>query len=274
MKKYLTAFIIAIVTCFTSGAESKYMSLVDDADKAIKAEDYTKAIALLTEALRLEPDNSGNVMLLSNLGMLHYYTGNDSLAIGALSLAHEMAPESITILTNRAKVLTDARHYREAMRDYDAIISLDSTLFKPYLEKGVIYLILGDTNNAETNLGILKEKTDVIKSLECSAALAWLASMKNDNAEAMKYYSALIELSPTADFYAARALCHITNEDYPDASIDISDGMKLDPECGELYLARASLNKHTYRNDDAMNDAQRAIELGIDPRRVRALLGL
>lgn len=274
MKKFLLLFFVAIIGYVTSLAESKYLELVDAADKAINNDDYPKAIQLLTEALRLEPDNSGNVMLLSNLGMLHYYTGNDSVAIEVLSLAHEMAPKSTTILSNRAKALTGSRHFRAALDDYDTIIAIDSTLYTPYLEKGVIYLMVGDMDKAEVALDKLQSMTDVTKSLECAAAMAWLASMKGDNDEALKFYSVLIDLQPMADFYAARALCYVTQENYPDASIDIAEGMKLDPECGDLYIARACLNKSTYRNDDAMQDAQRAIELGINPHRVRALLGL
>ncbi|MDE6801630.1 MAG: hypothetical protein K2J06_02585, partial [Muribaculaceae bacterium] len=86
-------FIAFLCISLASSAESKYIRLVDSADKAIAAGNYKEAITLLGEALRAEPDNSGNVMLLSNIGMLHYYTGSDSLAIHTLSLAHDIAPQ-------------------------------------------------------------------------------------------------------------------------------------------------------------------------------------
>ncbi|MDE5607593.1 MAG: tetratricopeptide repeat protein [Muribaculaceae bacterium] len=267
-------FITFLCVCLGASAESQYIRLVDRADKAIADGDYKQAIALLGEALRTEPDNSGNVMLLSNIGMLHYYTGNDSLAIHTLSLAHDIAPQSVTILSNRAKVLKETGHYAAAIRDYDTIIAIDSTLYAPHLHKGVIYLSAGDTEAASTELRRVETMTDATKSLECSAALAWLASMTDNRDDALKYYSALINLEPSAEFYAARAMCYVNQENYPDASTDIAEAIRLDPDCAEIYVARACLNKKMYRNDDSLSDAQKAIELGADSRRVRSLLNL
>lgn len=259
---------------FDAKADSKYMQLIGDADKAIEKGDYQQAINLLGEALRAEPDNSGNVMLLSNIGMLNYYIGADSLAIQYLTMAHDMAPESVTILSNRAKVLSETRRLGAALRDLKEITRLDSTLYRPYLNIGVIYLTVGDTASARIALDKMARLTDTSKSRECTAALAWYASIKGDNVNAVKQYSTLIAQESTADLYAARALCHVALEHYTEASEDIAEGMSLNPDCPELYVARACLNKRTYRNDDALNDAQRAIDLGADKRRVKSLLNL
>ncbi len=263
-----------IILCTVSGAyaETKYMQLISDADKAIGKGEYAKAIGLLGEALQTEPDNSGNVMLMSNIGMLHYYTNNDSMAIAFLSMAHDMAPESITILSNRAKVYSDAGYLGSALDDWNAVAALDSTLYRPYLSKGVIYMQLGDTLNARQELDRMCQLTETAKSTECTAALAWLAAMTRDNAEGVKQYSILIADEPTADLYAARAMCYVELEEYTSASEDIAEGLKLNADCPDLYLARALLNKRTYRNDDALNDAQRAIELGADKQRVRKIV--
>lgn len=266
--------ILALFALLPLAAEKTYIKSVEKAEKAIADGDYLAAIAHLSDALRAEPDNSGNVMLISNLGMLQYYTGQDSLAIISLSIAHDMAPQSVTILTNRAKVLTENGLFKAALADYDSIIALDSTLYNPHLQKGAIYLATNDIPAAETELDLVRTMTDPDKSLEVSAALAWLASLKNDNDEALLRYSALIKMSPSPDFYAARAQCYIAKEDYPEASEDIAEGMKLDDKCPDLYIARAALNKRMYRLDDALADAQRAIELGADPARLRTLLNL
>ena len=247
IKNVIIFILSATVFSFAVKADSKYMQFIGDADKAIEKGDYQQAIQLLGEALRTEPDNSGNVMLLSNIGMLNYYLGADSLAIHYLTMAHDMAPESVTILSNRAKVFSETRRLGAALRDLREITRLDSTLYRPYLNIGVIYLTVGDTTQAK---------------------------VARDNVDAIKQYSTLIAQDPTADLYAARALCHVALEHYTEASEDIAEGMSLDPDCSELYVARACLNKRTYRNDDALNDAQRAIDLGADKRRVKSLLNL
>jgi len=273
--KFVVSYCVVLLLFFIPAyADSTYLQLVSDADKAIDDGDYPKAIRLFDKALHEEPDNPGNVMLLSNIGMLSYYTGNDSLALSYLTMAHEMAPESVTILSNRAKVYTETNRLVDALFDYRAITRLDSTLYRPYLNIGVIYLTDGDTLHARQALDRMSQLTDTSKSRECTAALAWLAALCGDNAKALKHYSELIAIEPTADLYAARAQCYVMLEYYSEASEDIAEGMKLDPDCAELYVARACLNKHTYRNDDALGDAQHAIDLGADRRRVKALLNL
>ena len=268
-------FVIFLCWSFSSLvalADSRYLKLIDEADKAIGKGEYPRAVALLDEALRLEPDNSGNVMLLSNIGMLSYYMGRDTMAINYLTMAHEMAPESVTILSNRAKVFSETGQFAPALRDFKTITQLDSTLYRPYLGMGVIYLTAGDTIQARQALDRMKTLTDTSRSRECAAALAWFDVLVGDNADAVTQYSILIDLEPDAGLYAARAQSYVALEYYTEASEDIAEGLKLDPECAELYVARAFLNKRTYRNDDALADAQRAVDLGADRARVRAII--
>ncbi|MCM1449562.1 MAG: hypothetical protein NC082_04415 [Clostridiales bacterium] len=277
--KFLKSTIILILifggAIFPSMAESRYLKLIDDADKAVAKNDYDRAITLLVEALSLEPDNSGNVMLLSNVGMLSFYTGRDSVAIHYLSMAHDIAPESQTILSNRAKVLTHMNRIPEALADYKAVAELDSTIYLPYLNMGVIYLVQGDTLQAGKMLERVAVLTDPATSVECTAAMAWLASLRGDNREALRHYSNLINAGEkSAEIYAARAQCNAALGNYSDASEDLASAMEIDSECADIYVSRAYLNKLTYLNDDALKDAQRAIDLGADPARVRKLLNL
>lgn len=267
-------FLLMALTDNVASAKDNYLKLVEKADKAIRDDKYDEAIALLNEALHSEPDNSGNVMLISNLGMLYYYTGQDSLAIDCLSLAHDMAPESITILSNKTKILMETGQYDLAIPDLQLLSSMDSTLYQPVLNMAIIQLSRGEIDDAAVSLERVSKLTDTSKSQECSAALAWLAAIKGDNQEALKQYTALINIEPSATLYASRAISHIELEHYIEASEDIASGIKLDSDCSELYVARALLNRRTYRNDDAMKDAQKAIDMGANRERIRQLLNI
>ena len=81
---------------------SSYTDLVGDADKAIAAGKWDEAEQLLVKAMRLEPANPFNVLLMSNVGMMQFNQGKDSLALATLNTAHEIAPASITILGNES----------------------------------------------------------------------------------------------------------------------------------------------------------------------------
>lgn len=271
---FVKLLIITLFTFCSFKTPDNYIKLVEKADKAIQNDKYDEAIEYLTEALHAEPDNSGNVMLISNLGMLYYYTGQDSLAIDCLSLAHEMAPGSLTILNNKVKVLMETGQYDRVMPDLQLLLEMDSTLVQPVLNIAIIQLSRGEIDQAAVTLERVQKMTDVTKSKECSAALAWLASIREDDQQALEYYTALINMEPSASLYASRAMSHIKLEHYIEAADDISSGIEMDSECPELYVARAYLKRRTYLNDEALKDAQKAIDLGANRERIKKLLEL
>lgn len=263
---------VLLAFSITGNAESNYLKLVGDADKAIAKNDWNEAMRLLTEALHDEPDNPSNVMLLSNLGMIQFYAGADSLALSTLTDAHIMAPESITILTNRARVYASSGRLSEAIGDYNEICRLDSMASAPYLNRGLIYLSVGNLSGASEQLEKLKELAP--DALDTATALSALYSATGRPNDALPYYTALIKADPMADDYAGRAMCYLMMENLPEAAEDIASGLELDSNNPELYLCRALLNKMRYRPDDALADGQKAISLGADRNRVKNLLNL
>lgn len=256
----------------THAEDSDYLKHVDAAEKAIAAGQWQEAEAELLNAMRSEPTNPSNPLLLSNLGMVRFYNGHDSLAIVTLNAAHDFAPSSVTILANRARVLAATHRIAEALSDYDTIERLDSTYYAPYLYRGLINLYSGNFETAESDLTKLKEINP--DSEDTWIALASLYAITSRPEEALPYYRRLIETSPSAEYYAGRAMCLLEKDMLVDAAEDIASGLELDPDYGELYLCRAILNKKRYCRDDALHDANRAIELGTDRNRIKALLGL
>lgn len=249
-----------------------YSDMIDLADKAIASQDWTTAESSLVDAMRIDPSNPANVMLLSNLGMIQYYQGKDIEAINTLTDAHRMAPSSIVVLANRARVLTSINDINHALADYDLINKLDSTAWQPYHYRGLIYLALGDIDAAKENITSLQKiRPD---ATETALSTALLLIEQDRLVDAIPYLDVLIARDPQADYYAARALCNIRREYYTDAADDIVSGINIDPDNYKLYEARAMLNRKLYQNDRSLEDAQRAINLGADPRRIKNLLGI
>ena len=79
--------LVAVGAWFAACAEDSgfmktdYMKYVQWGDDAVAKNKWGEAIAYYEEAMRTEPSNPQNVMLLSNVGMLHHYAGEDSLAL-------------------------------------------------------------------------------------------------------------------------------------------------------------------------------------------------
>lgn len=250
-------------------AETDYMKYVQWGDEAVARQKWDEAIKCFEEAMRMEPSNPQNIMLLSNVGMIHHYAGDDSLALRTLSEARAMAPSSVVILNNRARVLTDLNRPDDAMRDYDLIISMDSTYAEAWYDRAALCLSRGRIKDAETDatryLSLMPE------SLQGKLLMAVVYSNSGRHEMAVPLYTALIENKPEAVYYSARAMCRLALDQLPEAADDIALGLELDPNDPELYYCRAFLNIKRFRPDDAEADLTKAVSLGLDPRRAALL---
>lgn len=248
---------------------STYMLLAGQADSLIAAGDYGGAIDKIVQAMRAEPSNPGNLLLLSNQGMLYYYIGNDSLALECLNQAHEMAPASVTVLLNRARVNHGIGNYSRALADYDRATQLDSTLVDAWIQKGLLQLRGGDVRGAEASIEEAEKLESKLKEVAVSKAI--LYSKTNRPAEALPYLNLLIKKDPQPEYYAERAICRLRTDDLGGAAEDIVDGLQLDRNYADLYVARALLNRRRYREKDAKADIQRAVEEGASVEYIKAL---
>lgn len=249
---------------------SLYMQKVDEADKACSDGKWIEAEKALLEALRSEPANPGNILLMSNLGIVRYYMGQDSLAIATLNDAHEMAPSSVTILANRARVLSANGLEREAYKDYDRIIALDSLEMSARLHHCLLALRRHDFRTAKNDFEFLERH--YAGEIETQIAGASVLSGTGQYQAAIPYYTRILEKRKEPEYYGGRAYCYLLTNALQEASDDINSALALNPEDGELYLYRAALNKMRYRPADAEADARKAVSLGVDKARAMQYL--
>lgn len=83
--------------------------------------------------------------------------GQDSLAIATLNDAHSMAPASVTILSNRAKVLAANGYDEEAYLDYSRIIELDSLEISARLPRCLYALRRHDFRTAKSDMEFMEQ---------------------------------------------------------------------------------------------------------------------
>lgn len=268
IRKFLPVFIALSVGVFLSvvAEESKYMQEIDEADKAIAAEKWNDAETHLLNALRSEPANPLNTMLMSNLGVVRHRMGNDSLALVVLNIAAEKAPKSVKVLSNRAMVLHSMGRLSEACDDYRRILEVDSTDIDALAKHSALSMLFADLASVRRNVNTLSRVApDDPRTFTSTASLRIAEGNING---ALENYNTLISKWPTALHYQLRANCHLMLQNYNDASADINEAIRLAPDDGELFLFRAHLNRLRFRNDDANADAERAAQLGVDRRMI------
>ena len=256
VKRYAFTALLA-VSVAAWGAD--YITCVEEAEREISKGNYELAGEWLREAMTTEPSNANNVLLLSNLGMVQFYAGNDSLALGTLSQARAMAPGSVTILLNRARVLDHMGRRQDAAADLSLAIAADSTYAPAYYERGALLLDSGDFAGAEADMA--RHRSLRPKARQSLLALALIYSSTGRPREAIKAYGELLEGHPDADLLSARAICRMDLGELPEAAEDIQAGLALAPDDPGLYLCRARLNRLRYREADAEADERRAAEL-------------
>lgn len=263
-------FLAAVVLPALAAEPADRYTLMDRADKAIAAGKWAEAEEALQQALRQDPAEPTNVLLLSNLGMVQYYDGRPQEAIATLSEALRMAPRSVTVIMNRARILTSMGRETEAETDYTRALQLDTALAEPRFYRAMIRLQQGRADEARADADTLQARHPDHRLTH--VALAAMAMAAEDYEGALPHLGAALKESPDATHYGWRALCLLRKGDIAGAASDIAEGLALDPTDGELYLCRAMLNKMRFRPDDAHADAEQAIKLGVDAARARALL--
>ncbi len=248
---------------------SPYFTLIDEAEEAVAQSRWYDAARALKAAMRIEQGNPTNILLMSNLGMVYFHAGEDSLALDMLNAAHSMAPTVVTVLQNRARVLAVVGREDEAYADYGRIMELDSLLTEPIYLHGMIALRKGLYDTAESDFKRLERLEPDSENTLTGLGTLYRNTLRFK--EALPYLDRLIERDPASYNYSARAVCRLFTDDLNGASEDIAEGLRLDPDDGELYLFRSLLNRARYQFDDARRDAERAISLGIAPDRIPPL---
>lgn len=246
-----------------------YFLLMGEADRAIADKNWPEAAARLSDALAVKPDHPSNALLLNNLASVYTYMQQDSLALDAYSRALDIAPNMVTVLTGRGRLLLARGHDSEALDDFDRALRLDSLSTDARYYHGMMSLYRGQLDRAERDFSVLQSVAP--KSIDTAIAFATLYSLSGRERQAIPYLKELIREDAAPEYYASLAGCYLALDDLTEASETIGDGLRLYPDDPELYYYRAWLNRKRFRNDDARADAERAISLGANPARVADL---
>lgn len=249
--------------------ERPYFLLIEQSEQALEKGDYESAALRLVEAMGVEPENELNVALLSNLGMIYYYNEQDSLALVVLDNAIKRSPRLIAPRQYRARVLVGMKRDKEAYREYENILAIDSINTDTRFLHAMMSLYSGNLQAAKDDIAVLESIIPV--SSKTMLAKATMYSMTGLEQEAISLFRKLIEREPAPEYYGRLAACQLALDQLGDASDTIGQWAQKYPDDAEMYYYRAILNKKRYLPDDAQKDAKQAIRLGADRDKVAAI---
>ncbi len=268
--KYLFAASLFIAATATAGASSpKYIALADSADNYIKAENWDMAEKTIVTALRLEPGNFSNSLLLSNLGVIQSRRGKYEDALESFRLALSIAPRSSVAFSNRARTYLQLGRYEEALSDINSTLDIDSIQEWPLQMRGFL-LMNKDPEKAKVDFNRLSNLYP--QNSLAKTGLAAIAESEGNNEEALKLYDEAIKINDDPDVRFSRILLKINMEKFIDASEDISESIAAFPNEGELYLLRGYLHKLNYRYEEATIDKKIALDKGADKQLVERFI--
>lgn len=271
MKRILFLSIVFLSLSFEALASSpEYIALADSADNYIKKERWREAEQTILSALKMEPGNFSNSLLLSNLGVVRTNMGKYQQAVEDFTLGLSIAPRSSVLRTNRARTRLFMGDYDGALADLNGTIEIDSLQQWPLQMRGLLYLGRNKTDSAKNDFSRLAMLNP--KSPNAYSGLARVAEIEGNSEEALKLYNKSIEIEDDPETRFSRILLKINMGKYSEANEEINESVKLYPQIPDFYIARGYLHRLNFRNDEALIDKKIALDKGADPQLVEQFI--
>ncbi|MCH5241378.1 MAG: tetratricopeptide repeat protein [Muribaculaceae bacterium] len=243
---------------------SKYLELADSADYFIALENWNRAEEVIIKALRLEPANFTNSLLLANLGLVQTQKGEYSKALESLSSGLSLAPSSTVLLNNRAHTYLLIDSLKSAKNDLDKSLAIDSIQEWTLQTRAFLYLNEKEFSNAVTLFE--KIRREFPNNSSVYSGLAAIAESNGEIEKAEENYKEALAINPEdEEAREAYIFLLIDSDHFTEARSAIKDALIQNPENPMYYLLRGYLHKLNYRYDEAQADKKIAISKGIEP---------
>lgn len=271
MNRFFVAITLLLLP-FNAFSQS-YEDLVLKSLDYIDAKEYEAAEETLKLAMRKEPANEGNILLLSNLGTIQRKLGKKQEALISYTSALSKYPNNAIVLQNRAALLCEMDSLNAALRDYDIILSFNKDNIEALYRRGLIYLNEKKHFAAESDFEqVLSINPNYIPA---QTSLAFSMKSKGEWAQAEEKYTDLIfKYKNEANFYIGRAECYLNMKKLARAKEDLRKAKELKSLNPMLYIVSGQLNLQQFDKYNAEQDFIKAQELGADERLIKDYLTL
>lgn len=271
MRSKILILSILLATSMSTQAQSMfYYQMIDSAEYHITQQEWPQAEHFIQSALRAEPDNPNNSLLLSNLATVQRYQGNFSEALLNYSVALYMTPNALTLLKNRASLYLDMDSIEQAFADYERVLAIDNMDLEALYNHGMLAITLDRIGTASDDF----DRIDAIspKSYYALNSRATLNRVKGNYSAAVDGYTKVIKARPTVDTYISRAECYLEMGKLNDAEEDLRTAIDIQPENAYLYALRARLDRLRYDAIAYKHDTQLALQYGLSQEDLEAII--
>ena len=267
-------FLVISVFFQTSVLAQSYNDWVLKSFDHIDQNQLDSAELALTEAMRLEPANPVNAMLLSNLGTLQRRNGKMPEAIVSYTAALSRAPQNMTFLANRASLFSEMGQPQNALIDYSVLLEQNPADEDVLYQRGMLYLQLKNYEAAQIDFERIVELNP--QTLDGRIGIASLCKLRREYDEAERIYIYLIDqIKDSPELYAGRAELYLLMEKSGKAMSDANRAIALQPENNPyVYILRARIKLLQFEKISAANDVKQALSMGYDSAEGEKLLKL
>jgi len=259
--------LIFILSCFyvSSQETTEYSRLVQKTADFLERDQLDSAEQSLFQAMKIDPSNANNSVLLLNLGIIQRHLGKYNDAKFSFSASLPNTPDSILVLHNRASLLCDIGELDNAMKDYSAIIRIDPSNIEAYYRRGILYLDNNDRTSAEKDFSEVELIDPQNRFSKLSKAL--LYKLDDNWAEAEKIYTELIDSSKVFNdaYYLNRTECYVNMNQAFKAAADLQVIEQHQKDNPYFYILRGRVRLDQYDKIAAKVDFEYAKKLGYDP---------
>lgn len=272
-KKEMKAFLILIMFFFSyCGIKAQTAEeLIEKSFDFLEKNDLVAAEESLRAAMRMEPANPRNFLLLTNLGTIQRRQGKKEEALLSYTAGLGLHPQSITLLQNRASLYSEMKETEKAINDYNMLLIQQPDHQEALYCRGLLFLEQKNFIAAEVDFNKLLQINE--KSVRARLGYAIFEKMRGNYTESEKIYNYLISEMPRDwVLYTGRAEVYFMMGKNARAMADISKVFTESKPDAYLYVLRGKVKVSQYEKDSAIKDFTTALEMGYDPEIIEELM--
>jgi tetratricopeptide (TPR) repeat protein len=270
----LTGILMFCCSGWVPACAQSYNGWVNKSFDYLDANRLDSAELALKEAMRLEPANPVNALLLSNLGTLQRRNGHLDEAMVSYTAALSRSPQHVTFLANRASLFLEMNKPENALIDYAVLLTQHPTDENALYQRGLIYMQLKNYEAAQADFERIIELNP--QTVEGRMGIASLCKLRKEYDEAERLYIYLMDrIKDNAELYAGRAELYLLMSKTGKAMNDINRAIVLQPDKNPYaYIIRARVKLLQFEKEAAAADVNKALSMGYDAEEGKRLLAL